>query len=268
MAKAVNLTPALRAQYEMLFNTCRIRPSRAAAVEKVLKKVNSYRAIYEQASATSGVPWHFIAAVHNLESSLNFKTHLHNGDSLSQRTKNVPAGRPKTGSPPFAWDFSAADALAIKGLDSNTDWSLAGTLYQLERYNGWGYRNYHPHVLSPYVWSFSEHYTSGKYVEDGLWSETAVSEQCGAAVLLRRMGESGDIEFKDEPTPKTGSKPLLVAFSNIKSKKPEDVQRAIDLQVWLNTFPGTFVKVDGIPGNRTSEAYLRVTGQRLPGDPR
>lgn len=268
MAKAVNLTPALRGEYEKLFNTCRIRPARAAAVEKVLSKVRGNKAIYDQASAASGVPWHFIAAVHNLESSLDFKTHLHNGDPLKQRTKNKPENRPRTGTPPFTWDFSAADALAIKGLKATTDWSLAGTLYQLERYNGWGYRNFHPHILSPYLWSFSEHYTAGKYVKDGLWSETAVSDQCGAAVLLRRMGESGDIDFKDQPTPTQNAQPLLVAFSNTKPKKVEDVQRAIELQIWLNTFPGIFVKVDGIPGNRTSEAYLKVTGHPLPGDPR
>jgi peptidoglycan hydrolase-like protein with peptidoglycan-binding domain len=48
-------------------------------------------------------------------------------------------------------------------------------------------------VKSPYLWSFSNHYTKGKYVGDGRWSETAVSQQCGAMVLLKRLQEAGHI---------------------------------------------------------------------------
>src|SRR5436309_1074388 len=62
-----------------------------------------------------------------------------------------------------------------------------------------GYRRYHPEVRSPYLWSGSTHYTSGKYVEDGRWSDTAVSRQLGAAVLLRRMAELGLARFADAP---------------------------------------------------------------------
>ena len=64
---------------------------------------------------------------------------------------------------------------------------MPGTLFQLEGYNGFGYRDHHPTVPSPYLWSFSNHYTRGKYVADGRFSPTAVSQQCGAAVLLKRL---------------------------------------------------------------------------------
>jgi hypothetical protein len=40
------------------------------------------------------------------------------------------------------------------------------------------------------------------------------------------------------------------------------------LQRWLNGFPGIFVKVDGWAGERTSDAWRRVTGHHLPDDPR
>jgi len=56
-------------------------------------------------------------------------------------------------------------------------------LYEFEKWNGFGYRLYHPKVLSPYLWGFSNHYTSGKYTADGKFDESAVSTQCGAAVL-------------------------------------------------------------------------------------
>jgi len=62
--------------------------------------------------------------------------------------------------------------------------------------------------------------------------------------------------------------PLVVNHSTRKSRDPEVVARVEALQRWLNTFPGIFVKVDGIPGNRTSDAYRVVTGAYLPGDER
>lgn len=201
----VPLTAALRAEYARLFSTCVIRPERAKAVEDILRSLRTGRAHYENISSVLGIPWYFIGVIHHMESSLSFLKHLHNGDPLTARTVHVPKGRPKKGAPPFTWEESAADALTLKRLSANTDWSLAGTLYQLERYNGWGYRLYHPHVLSPYLWSFSFHYISGKYVADGTWSDTAVSKQCGAAVLLRRMAVVREIEFPDPPGTRNGA---------------------------------------------------------------
>ncbi len=104
---------------------------------------------------------------------------------------HIPAGRPVEGEPPFSWEESARDALRHQKFDDVDDWSLAGVLYQIEKYNGWGYRLHHPEVLSPYLWSFSNHYDRGKYIADGTWSETARSRQCGAAALIRRLEERG-----------------------------------------------------------------------------
>jgi len=265
---SVSLSLTLREEYEYLFNTCSIRMNRAQEIQDILDTIDENATRYQDLGDALGIPWFFIAVIHNMESSLNFTKHLHNGDPLTEQTVNVPAGRPPTGSPPFTWEGSATDAFSLKGLGSQTDWSLAGTLYQLERYNGWGYRLYHPYVLSPYLWSFSDHYTSGKYISDGTWSDTAVSKQCGAAVLLRRMAELGEIQFMDQPLPSENDPPLIVNFSMKKSRDPAIVALAEELQCWLNTFPGIFVRVDGIPGNRTSEAYKTVSGSFLPGDPR
>ncbi len=264
----VPLTETLRKEYENLFNTCAIRPDRMREVERTVAALLGDKSRYEGAGGDLGIPWYFVGAIHNMEASRDFTRHLHNGDPLTARTVNVPAGRPKTGSPPFTWEESAKDALAMRGLGAETDWSLAGTLYQIEGYNGWGYRRQHPHVLSPYLWCFSDHYTSGKYVADGTWSDTAVSRQCGAAVLLRRMAEIEEIDFADQPGPAPEAEPLVVSYSEKKPKDPALVARAEELQRWLNTFPGVFVKVDGVPGPRTSEAYRKVTGSYLPGDPR
>lgn len=267
MAK-IQLTPALRQEYEKLFNSCNIRPENAQYVNMIVTKLNENKGRYLGVSKILGIPWYFIAVIHNMEASMNFTKHLHNGDPLTARTVQVPAGRPKTGNPPFTWEESAVDALKLKSLGPSVDWSLAGMLYQLENYNGFGYRLYHPYVLSPYLWGFSNHYTSGKYVADGTWSDSAVSKQCGSAVLLRRMAETGLIEFTDQPAPGPGAQPLVVNYSMTKPSDPALVSRAEDLQRWLNTFPGIFVKIDGAAGEKTSDAYKKVTGVYLPGDPR
>ncbi|MCL4847713.1 MAG: hypothetical protein KJ066_14335 [Acidobacteria bacterium] len=268
MSTTITLTQGLRHEYAELFRTCVIRPARVAAVESLVARVLASRARYEQVARASGVPWHVIAAIHAMESSLRFTGHLHNGDPLTARTVQVPAGRPRVGSPPFTWEESAADALSSHRLGHGTEWSLAGTLYQLERYNGWGYRRNHPEVRSPYLWSFSQHYSSGKYVADGRFSPTATSGQCGAAVLLRRLAEHGHIDFADQPRPAPDTDPLLVRYSTSRPADANDAARAEQLQRWLNTFAGIFVRVDGIPGPRTSAAYRLVTGAYLPGDPR
>lgn len=86
--------------------------------------------------------------------------------------------------------------------------------------------------------------------------------------MLRRMVENGQIEFADQPLPVAEAQPLVVAYSMTKPTDPAVLARAIALQRWLNTFPGIFVKEDGIAGERTSNAYKRVTGAYLPGDVR
>ena len=263
----VRLTPELRAEYQRLFDRCDIRPERSAEVETLMQRVLAARARYAAAEQASGVPWFFIGAVHQMESSGRFDRHLHNGDPLTARTVQVPAGRPKAGQPPFAWEVSAADALALHGLSGSTDWSLPSLLYEIERYNGFGYRLQHPQVLSPYLWSYSTHYRAGKYVADGRWSDTAVSAQCGAATLLRRMVERGHIAFQDQPPPGPQDAPLVVPYAARKPSAADALEAAMRLQRWLNSHAGIFVRVDGWAGRSSSDAYRQITGHYLPGDP-
>ncbi len=264
----IRLTPELRAQYQQLFDTCELRAERATEIEASVQRVMAQQPRYQAAEARSGVPWYFIAVTHQMESSGRFDRHLHNGDPLTARTRQVPAGRPRGGQPPFAWEDSAADALAMHDLSAATDWSLASLLYELERYNGFGYRRYHPEVLTPYLWSYSGHYTAGKYVADGRWSHTARSAQCGAATLLRRLVERGHVSFVDQPLPTVAAGPLVSSYAQRKPTSDATLARAMELQRWLNTFDGIFVKVDGWAGEKTSDAWQRVSGHRLPGDPR
>ena len=132
-----------------------------------------------------GIPWWFIAGTHLLEASFNFTTHLHNGDPLTARTFRVPAGRPKGGNPPFTWEFSATDAMQGDGYANLTSWSLSRALFRWETFNGFGYRS--RGIPTPYLWSFTTLYASGKFIGDGVYSASAVSKQCGAAAFLKAL---------------------------------------------------------------------------------
>lgn len=183
---------ALAPEYEKLFKTCTVRPEWTGQVKWYCGKLVQYRPRYEVIAIATGVPWWVVGALHAMEGGFDFNTHLHNGDPLTARTVRVPAGMPKSGTPPFTWEDSAIDALRHDRLADLTDWSIPATLFRLERYNGFGSRR--KGINTPYLWSFSNHYTKGKFVRDGVYDPEAVSKQCGAAVMLRMLIDTGVIK--------------------------------------------------------------------------
>lgn len=178
--------------YDTLWNSMVIRPERVGTVDWYVDQIQKNKARYVGVQNTTGVPWFWTGITHALEAGLDFGSHLHNGDPLSARTTHVPAGRPVTGTPPFTWEFSATDAISMKGYNAWRDWNLASMLsYAFERYNGFGYRSSSININSPYLWSFSNHYSRGKYTYDGYYDPNAVSQQAGALVILKRGIERG-----------------------------------------------------------------------------
>jgi lysozyme family protein len=208
-------------EYWTLFLECKVKPDKLADVKRIVTQITANRARYQAATAALGtMPWWFMALVHSLESNLSFNGHLHNGDRLTARTTHVPAGRPvanpaanpkqpPSATNPYTWEESASDAMRQKGLNAWTDWSVVGSLYKLEAYNGWGYRWYHATVLTPYLWSFTNQYTKGKYAADGVFNPNLVSAQAGAAAILRVMVDTNLVKpvdyVGDFPTPPAGS---------------------------------------------------------------
>jgi lysozyme family protein len=230
------LTKRLGREYRLLYASCLIRPNRRAEVDRIARRLTANRRRYEKVAKTLKMPWYVVAVIHALEAGMDFTRHLHNGDPLTARTTHVPAGRPRAGRPPFTWEASAIDALRGQGFAQWSDWSVPGILYKLEAYNGWGYRERHPQVLSPYLWSFSNHYARGKYVADGRFSTTAVSAQCGAAVLLKRLEERGKAAVEAGPRALQLTNPRMTG---------SDVERA---QRLLKKNPFGFFDAGGIDG--------------------
>lgn len=190
---AIPLTDDLRQQYQQMFDTCTVRPEHQNEVTATTEKIAANQQRYETAGKPLGIPWYVVGVIHCLEGSLSFKTHLHNGDPLTARTVHVPKGRPAAGQPPFTWEVSATDALTFDGFDKVKDWSLPSALYNIEKYNGQGYRRLAKPISSPYLWSFSTFYDKGKFGSDGKYDPELVSKQCGAAVLLRALVDSGAV---------------------------------------------------------------------------
>ncbi|MEO6188026.1 MAG: hypothetical protein ABIO82_07915 [Ginsengibacter sp.] len=250
----------LKADYQRLFDGCIVRESKYPQVNRCVETIVAGKPQYEEIASATGVPWYFIGIVHLMECSCNFNKHLHNGDPLSARTVRVPKGYPKQGNPPFSFFDSAVDALTLEGFSQWTEWSVAGMLYCFEKYNGFGYRK--KNINSPYLWSGSNQYSKGKFVKDGVFDPQAVSSQIGTAVILRRMSEL-QIAIAGEKDTISVIKRLgkNVAFAT--KKYQADAEK---LQRLLNAV-GQQLRIDGFAARNTSDAYQRVTGEYLKGDP-
>jgi lysozyme family protein len=142
-----------------------------------------HKSRYQAVSAKTGVPWAVVAVIHERECSQDWTGSLAQGDPWDKVSIHVPAGR----GPFKSWEDAAIDALnnCAPYAARNEDWSIGGLLTKLEEYNGLGYAA--RGVPSPYVWSGTDQYRSGKYIRDGVYDPNAVDSQLGCAGLLMAM---------------------------------------------------------------------------------
>lgn len=228
----------LKPEYATLWDSMVINDRLRETIERQAKRIIANRSRYEHVEQATGVPWFVIGIIHVMECGGSFSKHLHNGDPLTARTVQVPKGRPLTGKGPFTWEESAVDAIRYDKLDRVSDWTVERIGWCLEKYNGWGYRTRKTGVVSPYLWSGTDHYTRGKFVRDGVWSASAVSAQAGAMPMLKRVAEldrsvtiqraSGELEVPPQETTsdsfrKTDTAPVVVTTA----KKSNTVRGAL-----------------------------------------
>lgn len=193
----MQLTTEIRLEYVNRFKMLKLHGGWVDRIHHAAQRVLDHRRAYETIEQLTKVPWFVVGLINEMESGSRLDCHLHNGDPLSKRTVHVPKARPKTGTPPFTWTASAVDALTYDGVTQNTDWSLSGLLWVLECFNGLGHRKYHTKVPTPYLWSGALDQPPGKYVADGVWDSRAVSDQVGAAVILRELVIRGLVKVKE-----------------------------------------------------------------------
>lgn len=216
----------LEGEYATLWASMVCRSSFKDALKASANKIIANKARYEAVSSMTNVPWFVVGLIHQMEAGCDFGCHLHNGDPLSARTVSVPAKRPATGKAPYKWEASACDALTMKRLEAIKDWTIERICFELERYNGWGYRNYHPTTLSPYLWSGTTHYARGKYVADGKWSSSAVSGQSGAMPLLKTLMELDSSITLGQPLPEVKPEPQETEACSFKKADEKQVPMA------------------------------------------
>ena len=154
---------------------------------KVIANIKRYQFTQKE----TGVPWQLVAAIHGLEASFNFDACLANGDPLNKVTTHVPKGR----GPFLTWEASAIDELQRHHTDAIHAWSIPLCLQFAEKWNGLGVLNKHPGFYSAYLWSFTNIYTGGKYIADGVWDEKAVSKQVGVAALFLHLKQSNLLDI-------------------------------------------------------------------------
>jgi lysozyme family protein len=180
----------LKNEYSKWYAGCQLLPHRKANADFYVSRILKFKANYQLVSAeVRNIPWQLVGIIHGMEAGFNFKGHLHNGDPIDAKTVHEPAGRPKVWNPPFTWKASAIDALMGHDLHQVAAWSTERMLYELERYNGFGYRR--RGLPTAYLWSFSNLYDKGKFVSDGVFDPEKRSEQCGAALIMKRLEAEG-----------------------------------------------------------------------------
>jgi lysozyme family protein len=211
------------------------------------------------------IGWVFIAVSHYRESGADFTKNLGQGDPLDRKTTHVPAGRgPFLG--PQAFEDGAVDALVncAPYAARLTDWTAAGMLTNLERYNGLGYftgpvtkRNgvvvaRYPSQPSPYIWSGTDQYAKGKYVADGVYDPDTVDKQLGCAgLILALIDLDPTIVFDGAPLPAPAS-PVVPPMPAVAVAGVLDARW---LQASLNTLGASPpLIVDGINGPSTRTA--------------
>lgn len=176
-----------RAGYLTMWTRAKLLDSKRPAALAIARKMAdaAHRPAFQAVQTLTGVPWYVVGCLLERESSLDLGTYLGNGEKLSRVTTLVPAGRgPFTG--PTAFLDGAVDALKHEGMTGITDWSVERILYWCERFNGQGYFG---KGNSPYIWSWTDQYSGGKFTSDHGYDPHHWDEQPGVAALLKALAE-------------------------------------------------------------------------------
>lgn len=195
---------SMRAGYAKLWAELVPTAAHVTELTVIANRMVAHKQAYQAVSAaTWGRPdvWWVVGLLDEMEGGGGARTHLWNGDSLLDYTKDVPAGEPKSVGhpPPFTFLESAVAALHYDGLDKVAAWTPSAVGYYFERYNGPGYLN--KPIISPYLASWSNKYTKGKYTSDGVYDSEAVSKQPGALTILKVLLTVDTSIFVLEPEP-------------------------------------------------------------------
>ncbi len=143
---------------------------------------------YTKISKEIDMPRQLIAAIHFRESSCNFESYFQNGDPLGAPTVNEPKGV-------YCETFTESAIMVLKNeyfVNAKNNYSLTANSRDVasmcafaETYNGWGYKE--NGMISPYVFSGTNIYTSGLYVSDRNFDNSFVDGRPGVYLLINSI---------------------------------------------------------------------------------
>ena len=173
--------------YGRLWFTMIIKEKYNIVIEAAVLRIKNRGNFYKRAEKLTGVDWRIIGILHYMESGCKASTQILNGQRWDRKTTLAPAGYGPWGS------FSESCIDAFERHPFKKDMTISEILKQMERYNGRGYIK--KGINSPYLWSFTNNYKSGKFVEKkilfkyvSIYKKNLISRQVGAAVLLKELG--------------------------------------------------------------------------------
>lgn len=198
----------LAKEYAYLYPLAQIvKFSKEAADSAQFALTNKNR--FLEAAQSTLVPWFVIATINHMEQGESFSGTILNGDPWTQKTKHFPSGF----GPWRSWSEATVFAIAHEqagypGYDFKTwTWDLPGCFYFLELWNGFNSRlpegnGIVPDHASPYLYSGTQFYQSGKRVEDlvrgryvGRFDPGLVSSQVGCMAFLKALEAAGEKLF-------------------------------------------------------------------------
>lgn len=182
--------------YEAAYKIMEYDQGVEALIKRAVARAMLIKPDYVWGEENTGIPWVMLLGIHLLECNNNPKGVLHNGETIvatGRKTMLVPAGRG-----PFAtFRESIVDAVRLQGLLNSvqkSSWTIGMMLKQSELFNGAGYLRYHSKENSPYLWACTNiNDGTGKYVADGKWSESALTNaQVGVAAVYKELETMGE----------------------------------------------------------------------------
>jgi lysozyme family protein len=173
---------ALGGEYAVLLAATVIDPKREAELEARTKVILARAADenWQMVAAATGVPRLWGMASFERESGSDYTLSPAQGDPWRQVSTHVPRGL----GPYKSWAAAAVAAYRIDHLDKvgAANWTWARACYEGELFNGFGYRTHGIHT--PYLWSWTNIYTRGKFVTDGRFDAAEQDQQCGIIPLM------------------------------------------------------------------------------------
>lgn len=191
----------LLAEYRYLFSIATITPKWHSEVWRSVDWAKLNRSRFEAVSRVTLVPWYVVAIINIMEMGTNFNGSLLNGDDWHGKTRNFPPGH----GPWKSWEDAAIYAFDYEedGWNIQTEtynWKDIGSIFWfLEAWNGFNartgeqYEKTTPKGASPYIYSGTPFYVSGKKQENPTrFTPELVSQQIGCMAFLKALELSGE----------------------------------------------------------------------------